>query len=343
MHWGILGCGLISNDFVNALFSTPNATVVSCSARSEKSAKAFSVKHDIPHYASSYDDMLNDTRVEIVYIGTINTCHFQHTMRALAAGKHVVVEKPMAMSETEATTMIAFAKKQNLFLMEGMWTRFFPAVSHVHQLVRDGTIGTVQTVEADFGIVIPPTVTRLWDGALGGGAMLDLGVYTLGFITMIFGTTDEPTLTCRGEVVNGVDTHSRTVLTYPDGRIGTVTSSMIKDTSKEVTIVGTRGRITLHAWAHICETVTVVRINADLSETSETLSFPHPAHNATTPAYNFNGSSGFQYEATSVQDCITDGLLENPLYPLSESLAITKMLMAMRQQLGIPIPDRAEC
>ena len=177
-RWGVCAAGQISNDFTNCLNKLSHRTeVVAIAARNKARAEDFATRHKIKKVYGSYEELFQDDEIDICYIGAIHTEHCRLAVAALEAGKHVVVEKPLGMNSYEVETMIAAAKKANRLLLEGLWTRFFPVCREVRDLIRGGAIGNIKNVNADFGIVIPREVERLWNLELGGGALLDLGIY----------------------------------------------------------------------------------------------------------------------------------------------------------------------
>ena len=339
MRWGILGCGKISNDFVNGLKSVPDAKVEACAARSESSAKSFGEKHGIVKCFDSYETLCQDSNVDIVYIGTIHTKHYEHAKLALSNGKHVLVEKPMAMNLTQATDLVNFAREKQLFLMEGMWTRFFPIVRKARELISQGAIGEIVAVNADFGVSIGKHVERLWKNDLGGGALLDLGIYPVAFLSMVFNGVAPEKVSVAGAITTDdekVDYFSNITLQYAENRLGTAQITSIATTSEVVSITGTKGRILIHSPAHVSERLTIYRFGGkdrhDISQEEIYLPIPEPQAELN---FNFPGSNGFQFEAASVQDCISKGLKENPEYNLNESLTIIKILDECRTQLGV--------
>eukprot|EP00486_Rosalina_sp_Unknown_P003463 CAMPEP_0201567828 /NCGR_PEP_ID=MMETSP0190_2-20130828/8511_1 /ASSEMBLY_ACC=CAM_ASM_000263 /TAXON_ID=37353 /ORGANISM="Rosalina sp." /LENGTH=172 /DNA_ID=CAMNT_0047988251 /DNA_START=24 /DNA_END=539 /DNA_ORIENTATION=+ len=165
-NWGIIGCGLISFDFTNALKKSERCKVVACGARQLEKSKNFAKQFDIPIYNAydNYDAVSNDPNVDIVYIGTIHPSHYKSVVNALNNGKHVLCEKPIGMNASETSEMIEAARKNNRFLMEGMWTRFFPAYRKARELIQNGEIGDIIHYYGDFGVLMPSAkdVPRLW-------------------------------------------------------------------------------------------------------------------------------------------------------------------------------------
>ncbi|OQR89429.1 dimeric dihydrodiol dehydrogenase [Thraustotheca clavata] len=186
LKWGILGCGRISNDFVMGLQLVQGAHVVACASRDLSTAQTFGQTHDIATCYDTYEALCADPAVDIVYIGTLHTLHHPHALLALKHNKHVLVEKPIAMNEHQLSQIVAIAREKQLFLMEAMWTRFFPAVRRVRKLLKQGILGQIHCVKADMGFAFAANADRIWKRSLGGGGLLDIGIYPLAFVSMVF-------------------------------------------------------------------------------------------------------------------------------------------------------------
>lgn len=205
VKWGFLGCGRIASDFVNALKSVPGAELAACSARSQTGADKFAELHDVGKAYGSYAEMLADDNVELVYVSTIHHLHKEHALMCLQAGKHVLVEKPIALNLTDTQALVTEARKQGVFLMEGMWTRFFPAVRAARKMITDGDIGEVKSVTADFGFILDAeSRPHMVDPAQGGGGLMEIGCYPLAAAVMALGT-QELSVSAGGHVVSGCD------------------------------------------------------------------------------------------------------------------------------------------
>lgn len=216
-----------------------------------------------------------------------------------------------------------------------MWTRFFPAVQYARQVIAAGTIGDVHHVSADIGYYFPPENRRIWDRTLGGGGLLDIGIYPLAFVTMVFGGQPEK-VTAVGKLSDGgVDVYGTITLEYSGGRFGSVSYTTVAQMSETVTIVGSKGRILIHSPAHVPDRVTVFT-NADGKQQESVFPWPEPAANAT--ASNFGPTEGLLYEALAVTASILNKETENSEYPPSESLALTEIMDATRVAIGVVYP-----
>lgn len=163
LKWGIASAGLISDDFVNALetLSKDNHQVVAVAGRDLSRAKKLAERYGIPKAYGSYLELAKDLNVEIAYVGTLNPWHLEVSLMMLEHGKHVLCEKPLAMNETQAQKMIAYAKEKKLFFMEGIWCRFFPSYQYVRKQIENGVLGDILSVKAEFGIKDLQQVDRL--------------------------------------------------------------------------------------------------------------------------------------------------------------------------------------
>eukprot|EP00644_Phytophthora_capsici_P012009 jgi/Phyca11/526715/estExt2_fgenesh1_pm.C_PHYCAscaffold_120066 len=332
LRWGFLGCGRISADFVSATKSVDDVVLQACAARSLSSAQEFAKLHGVTKAYDSYEALVADADVDIVYVGTLHPWHYEHTMLALNAGKHVVVEKPMAMNVKQASSAIALAREKKLFLMEGMWTRFFPAIRHVRQLLADKEIGDVHHVHAAFGVQFDTDNARMWHNELGGGGLLDIGIYPLAFATMVFGAKPEK-VTSAGKLNDGgVDIYNSVTLEYSDSRFATVEYTMLATMAETVTITGSKGRIHLPVPAHTATEVQVVKFLEDGSQKEIKSLFPWPTP-AAGVSFNYGGSEGFQYEIEAVVKAIKNGQTENKEYCLDESLQIMTIMDKIRKDL----------
>ncbi|KAG6599578.1 putative trans-1,2-dihydrobenzene-1,2-diol dehydrogenase [Phytophthora cinnamomi] len=327
LRWGILGCGRISHTFASNVKPLETAIFHACAARSLDKAEEFAKKHGIPHAYDSYEALCSNADVDVVYIGTIHPSHCDLALMALNHGKHVLVEKPMAMNAKEAEAVIKLAQQKKLFFMEGMWARFFPAIRFVRQLIDEGEIGDVHHVHSAFGVPFKEDNDRIWKKELGGGGLLDIGIYVLASATMVFGFEPEK-VTSAGKLSDeGVDVYNSITLEYSGQRFATVEYSTLARISETVTITGSKGRIFIHPPAHATMEISVVTYDENGQEKEKTSRFPWP-----TPT---DHHSGFLYEAQAVTEAIQSNRIETSEYPHAESLGIMKIMDQVRHDLGL--------
>ncbi len=350
VRWGILGCGKISNDFANAIAQAQDCTLVSCGARNVYSAEAFGKLHGARRWGN-YESVISDPEVQVVYVGSIHPYHRDLVLKALDANKHVVVEKPMGMNARECEEMVAKAKEKDLFLMEGLWTRSFPATRKVAEILSSGRLGEVVSFTGDLGFDIPFDVDRLYDLKLGGGGLLDLGIYPLSWLLLAF----------AGKKLNGVSAAARLheggadmsgvfTCTFGDEGIGSCTYSSRSLTQNSVEICCRRGRIRVSgpteggfSSAHTPERVEVVTAGESLvrGEKKEVLRFPVPKYTQANAPMNFPNSEGFLFEAEHVADCIRKNLKESPNWTLAETIQAAEIMDEVRSQIGVKYPQDA--
>jgi len=321
IRWGLIGLGLISRKFANGLAFAPDAEIYAVASRSQEKADAFGAEYGASKCYGSYEELAQDPNVDVAYIGTPNNYHLPHTLLCLDAGKHVLCEKPFAVNAKEAQIMIARARERNLFLMDAFWTRYFPAMFKLRELLAEGAIGDVMLVTADFGgrgPVIPER--RHFNPDLAGGALLDVGSYCLQFASMIYGVQPAEIVSQVAIGETGVDELSVLVLKYSEYGMATLTAALRLGTPHEARVMGSDGYIAIPNFWHPSE-LTLVRPGQE----PKSFSFPYEGE-------------GFHFEAIEVARCIRAGLTESPIYPLDETLAIMETLDRIRADWGMRYP-----
>lgn len=321
VRWGILGPGSIANSLAKGVAALPDAEVYAVGSRDRIKADIFAERHGIPVRYGSYQELVDDPKVDVVYVATPHTFHAEHTLLALNAGKPVLCEKPFTINERELEQVVRVARKRKLFLMEAMWTRFFPVMVKVRALIAAGAIGDVRMVEADFGFRTNVNEEgRLFNRALGGGALLDVGVYTVSFAQMILGAPNRMTgLATIGETE--VDEQSAFILGFPSGALAILSTAVRTNTPHIATVIGTEGIITVPTnWWKPNRLVL-----ARSGKAEETIELPA-------------NEAGFVYEAEEVGKCLRAGKLESDVMPLSQSLSIMRTMDTLRSQWGLQYP-----
>ncbi|MFO7897702.1 MAG: Gfo/Idh/MocA family oxidoreductase [Planctomycetota bacterium] len=320
VHWGMLGTGSIARKFATGLTALPDAKLAAVGSRAQETADAFGDEFDVPRRHPSYEALANDPQVDVVYVATPHSLHRENTLLCLAAGKGVLCEKPFAINARQAAEMIAAARARGLFLMEAMWTRCLPAIGKLRDLLAEGAIGDVRMVVADFGFragVAPGK--RLFNPALGGGALLDVGVYPVSLASMVFGGPPDriASLAALGET--GVDEQAGMVLGYDGGRLAVLHTAIRTRTAHEAQVYGTDGRVRVPDFWHATH-LFVVKGGGE-----ERIDAP------------FDGN-GYNHEAAEVMDCLRAGRRESDVMPLDESLAVMETLDRIREQWGLRYP-----
>lgn len=322
IRWGIMGPGSIAKRFTAGLKETPGAVLAAVGSRDLGRAEAFAGEYGYLRSHGSYEALVNDPNVDVIYVAVPHNGHRDGCLLALQAGKPVLCEKPFTMNRREAVEVVTAARKHGKFLMEGMWTRCFPIMQKVRELLAENAIGAVRMVEADFGFRagFNPS-SRLFDPNLGGGALMDVGIYCLSFASMILGAPDKVAgFATLGET--GVDEQAVMNLIYKNGALAMLSTAVRTNTTHAATIFGEDGKIEIHSPFWMCSSMTVHRSGKD----AETFKMPFTA-------------SGFQFEAMEVQRCLNAGLLDSPVMPLDETLELMGTMDELRRQWGVRYPS----
>jgi predicted dehydrogenase len=321
IRWGVVGPGAIAIGFAEAMAQSDGGSIVAVASRSAVRAATFGDRFKIPTRYGDYEALAVDPDVDVVYVATPQSRHEPDTLTLLRAGKHVLCEKPFALSARQGARMVAEARARGLFLMEAIWSRYLPAYRSVVDVIGEGRIGEPLLVEADFGFRRPVEPDhRLFDLALGGGALLDLGIYPIQLCSLVLGSPEH--VVADGVVgATGVDEVNAAILSYSGARLGVIKSAIRVGMSCTARISGSDGWIDLPAFMHCPSSLTVT--NRAGSERID-------------GSYEGNG---LRFEIEEVHRCLSDGLLESPVMPLDETLEIATTLDAIRAQVGVVYPE----
>ncbi len=317
LRWGILGTGSIAHKFADGLAAAPGAELVAVGSRTGEAAEKFGSQYNIPHRHISYESLANDPDVDAIYIATPHPFHAANSMLCLEAGKAVLCEKPFTINTAQADQVIALAREKNLFLMEAMWSRFLPAIVKLKELVTAGTIGDLRMLVADFGFRTSLNEEgRLFNRDLGGGALLDVGIYPVSLAYFLFGPPAQ--ITSFAEIgATGVDEQNAIIFSYGGGQLAQLSSATRTSTLHQAVVYGTDGSITVPDWWH--GNKLIVRING---KPEQVIDAPMTGN-------------GYNYEALEVARCLHTGLTESETMPLDETRAIMTTLDAIRAQWGL--------
>ena len=322
IRWGILGTGSIANKFATGLQAVEDATLVAIGSRAQDTANAFADKYGAPNRHASYEALAADPEVDAIYVSTPHTFHKENSIQCLESGKAVLCEKPFAINAGEAETAIQCARENGQFLMEAMWTRFLPVMVQVRAWLAEGHIGEIRMVAADFGFrtnVNP--AGRLFNPALGGGGLMDVGIYPISFASMVFGVQPSR-ITAMAEIGDtSIDEQAAMIFGYDSGALASLWTGIRTTTPQEATILGTEGRIRIESPFWDAKTATLTVDGKD------------PVHIA--PPRNGNG---YNYEAIEVGRCLRANKLESDIIPLDETLAVMKTMDTIRVQVGVKYP-----
>ncbi|XP_055541749.1 trans-1,2-dihydrobenzene-1,2-diol dehydrogenase-like [Wyeomyia smithii] len=328
LRWGIASAGKISHDFTNALstWSKDHHLAVAVSARKLENAKSFAQLHGIEKFYQGYEALAKDPNVDAVYIGAINPMHYELGLLMLDHGKHVLCEKPLCMNEGQAKKLLAHATEKKLFFMEAIWSRFFPTYIHLKERIDAGDLGEIKEVDVEFGFLLSD-VDRLRMKGLGGGTVLDLGVYTIQ--VSLWAMRAVPTKIVANGQLNeeGVDMEVNAELQFPNGSVAKMKTSALRKLRNTAIIRGTKGTITLHDFW--CATALT-----DIDGSRKEFPLPRAHHD-----FNFPNSCGLRFEAEEVRQCIAGGKLQSASVPHSESLTIARIQDEIRKQIGVQFPE----
>jgi len=322
-RWGIVGVGNIASDFITALEHVPEAEVLCVGSRNIQKAEAFVKKfpnRTIKPYGS-FEEIISDPNVDILYIAVPPVAHKEISILALQKGKNLLIEKPFAMNEKEATEIVQVAREKNLFVMDGLWTRFFPATQKVRDLIVSGVIGDVIIVQADIGYNAPEEYIQKIPGTL-----LDIGVYPINIASMVYGGCSPTFISAQVEKFpSGIDSTTILTLNFKPGQKASLYFTFKANTPIEANIIGTKGRIRMHYPFTSC-----TKISVKVDQQNEFYKeFPLPVSKG---SYNYPNSVGLHYEAQHVQECIAQGLKNSPILSLEETLKIMKVMDDVTKQ-----------
>ena len=316
--WGIVGPGRIAENVVRDFAHVEGAEVVAVGSRSADRARAFADRHGIARAHGSYAELLADAGVDVLYLATPHPQHHAIALAGLAAGKALLVEKSFTATAAGTQEVVEAARSGGHFVMEAMWTRFQPAVVALRELIADGAIGEVRSVQADLGVAREfDPADRLFAAELGGGALLDLGVYVVSFAQMLLGTPD--TVRATGSTFpTGVDAEAALLLGWDDGRAATLLASLRHALPGQARVFGTAGWIDVLPRFHHPQTLVLHRAGAEPEE-------------ITRP----QTGAGYAHELAEVTRGVREGLGESPVMPLADTLAVMQVLEEAAGQLGV--------
>lgn len=323
INWGIIGPGKIANRFASSFKALPQATLYAVASRDIQKAKAFAKKYALQKCFDNYEALANDPDIDVVYIATPHAFHREHTILCLQNKKAVLCEKPLTLNYKYALEMVSVARKNNIFLMEAMWSRFFPTTIKTLDLIKQGVIGDIKYLRADFGFKSPgyDPKSRLFDLSLGGGALLDVGVYPLFLALLILGRPDH-IQSLATLAPTGADEIISAIFRYKNGALANILSSIIIDTPKDAEIIGTSGTITIHTPWHKATSLTVKHANGS----EQRYDFPYEG-------------TGFEFQIQEVMRCLQNNQKESELMPLDLSLLMAEVSDEIRKQCNIHYPE----
>ncbi len=324
IRWGILGCGRIAGKFADDLKLVNDGELIAIASRNLESAIEFSKQHPVKYRHTSYEQLVRNEEVDIIYIATPHAMHHENTLLCLQNHKPVLCEKAFAINSRQVKEMIELAQKNKVFLMEALWTKFLPHYKLTMQMITNGELGEIKSVLANFGFVpASPVADRIFNPALGGGTLLDIGIYNV-FITLsAMGIPDviEASMT---PAYSGVDEQCAISFKYKNGGLAQLFSTFSSNLATEADINGTKGRI---------------RLTSRFYEPSTQVEYyPGRADSKTILPFEKEPGWGYQYEIRHVHDCLHQSLTESPVMTFSDSLLMMNTLDEIRAKAGIKYP-----
>lgn len=315
VRWGILGTGGIARVFASDLRLTRSGVISAVGSRSQSSADRFAEEFGVERRHASYESLVADPDVDVVYVATPHPMHRDNAILALRAGKPVLVEKPFAMNATESVEIVETAREAGLFAMEAMWTRFLPHIAVIRDWLARGVLGEVVTVLADHGQwFAEDPAFRLFAPELGGGALLDLGVYPVSFASMVLGTPDR-IAALTDPAFTGVDAQTSMLFGYESGAQAVLTCTLRAKSPTRASIVGTEARIEIDGDFYAPAAVTLI-----------------PREGEPTRVPSSHQGRGLRHQADEVARCLAAGDRESPLMGLDESISIMRTMDAVLAQ-----------
>ena len=321
-RWGIVGTGGIARAFARDLLLDGHA-LTAVGSRAQQTADAFAREFGLAAAYPSYEALAADPDVDIVYVATPHSLHHENAALALRSGKHVLVEKAFTINAAQARDLVELARANSLVILEAMWTRWLPHMTRIREIIADGVLGEVRSLHADHSQLLPADPAhRLNDPALGGGALLDLGVYPVSFASQLFG----PPATVQAAATltpTGVDAHVAAILTYPGGAIATFQAASTMRGPNTAAVTGTRGRIEIDAVWYSPASFRVYDSSGALLE-----SYPQP---------ELNGR-GMYFQAREMEDLVRRGQLTSDVMPADETISVMGTMDRIREQIAVRYP-----
>ncbi|MEM1135592.1 MAG: Gfo/Idh/MocA family oxidoreductase [Bacteroidota bacterium] len=322
VKWGILGPGKIARKFAEAAGRVQEAEVVAVASRSLERAQQFASSYNIKLALDSYDALMQSNEIDAIYIATPHSIHHKYTLACLRHKKAVLCEKALAINLREVTEMVNVARQEQVFLMEAMWTRFLPSFNRVLEIVKSGELGAIKSIQTDFGFKAPiDHSNRLYNLALGGGSLLDVGIYPVFLVSYLLGKPKN-ILASAAFAETGADTQCSFIFEYDQGVQATITSSIVTDTSISTQINFEKGRVEMcRPWYQPSGIkVYTNRFNYGYED------------------YKVSGQNGYEYEIAAASKDILQGKIENVSMPHSSSLLLMECLDTIREKIGLKYP-----
>lgn len=318
INWGIIGAGRIAQTFADDLKLSPNAVLRAIASRNSEKAQSFAQKNDIAQFYDSYQALAKDPDIDVIYIATPHPLHYENTLLCIENGKHVLCEKPMGMNASQVKRMTDEAKAHELFLMEAMWTRFIPATEKLIAVLDSGVIGNPLFLHADFGFKSTPDPNgRLFNKKLGGGSLLDIGIYPIFLSLLLWGKPNTIRALAR-MTETGVDSYCSMVFDHNNAAKSMLESTFEANTPVEAIIYGEKGTLKLHRRWHHATMLSVLKTDGQ----NEEIHLPYKG-------------SGYIFEIEEVNRCLQNGIKESNKMPHRMSLDLIETIDRVKAEIGL--------
>jgi predicted dehydrogenase len=325
IKWGILGPGRIARKFASDLKLVEDAELVAVGSRSMSSAEAFAKDFPVQYLHDSYEALVRNEDVDVIYVATPHSFHYQNTLLCLQHNKAVLCEKPFAINSRQAREMIALAKEKKVFLMEALWSKFLPHYIKVREMVTSGELGEIKSFHSNFGFKpVEPIAPRIFDPALGGGTIMDIGIYNIFWAMSILGEPENISASVT-PASSGVDEQCAVLFKYKNGAMAQLYSSFTSNLATDADICGDKGRIRLTT--RFYEPATTIEYYPQYVDSKQIIEVDKEA------------GFGYQYQARHVNECLKKGLTESPIMSFDDTLKLMDMLDTVRKLGGVKYPE----
>lgn len=320
IKWGILGPGNIAKKFASDLSLVPNAVLSAVASRNLNKAEVFAKEFNAERALGSYQELFEDEEVQVIYIATPHNYHAELSIKAMNHGKHVLCEKPLGVNAKEVKAMVAASKQNNVFLMEGLWSRFNPAIKKVKELIDEGEIGSLSYLYADFAFygIGRDKDSRLLNSNLAGGSILDIGIYPV-FLAYLFLGKPESVMATSNFYETGVEVQTSMIFKYANAQ-AILYSGLTSNSQTIAEFSGSEGSILIPTRWHEAQGYILQK-----REDSNTVSLP-------------TKGIGFTHEIEEVQQCILANKKESTLWTHENSIELAELLDSIRKEVGVVFP-----
>lgn len=317
-NWGIIAPGKIANKFAEGLKLTKNGQLFAVASRSHERALEFAEKYKASKTYGTYQELINDKKVDIIYIATPHHLHFKLSQSCLNAGKPVLCEKPSTINSSQYKKLMSIAEEKKVFMMDALWTRFHPHIIKIQELIQAGELGELKLLQADFGFKAAyDTKSRLFNKDLGGGTILDIGIYPIFLSLLLLGYPEK--ITVESSIgKTGVDENVGILFKYKNGAIANLSSTFLANSETRANISGEKGQIIIPGGWFKPSSFKLIEMDNSVQQ------------------FEFNEKdNGYQYEAMEVMKCLDEGKLQSDLLTHEFTYRLLQLLDEVRMKAGI--------